>query len=106
LHQSLKCKHQVENPTLHFINAGRAAVGFSAPQRATHEQSIAAVTSLRIGEDLTQEDGALTSWANITTIRRRLNGGVEQILSKQAFPPAELMARLADLLGKAKTDRK
>ena len=40
--------------------------------------------------DLTAED------------RRRLNGGVEQILSKHAFPPAELMARLADLLGKAK----
>ena len=41
--------------------------------------------------DLTAED------------RRRLNGGVEQILSKHAFPPAELMARLGALLGKAKT---
>ena len=44
--------------------------------------------------DLTAED------------RQRLNGGVEQILSKHAFPPAELMARLGALLGKAKTDRK
>jgi len=40
--------------------------------------------------DLTAED------------RRRLNGGVEQILSKTASAPAELMARVADLLGKAK----
>jgi signal transduction histidine kinase/CheY-like chemotaxis protein len=40
--------------------------------------------------DLTAED------------RQRLNGGVEQILSKTAFAPAELMARVADLLGKAK----
>jgi CheY-like chemotaxis protein len=38
--------------------------------------------------------------------RRRLNGGVEQILSKHAFPPAELMARVGALLGKTKTDRK
>jgi len=44
--------------------------------------------------DLTAED------------RRRLNGGVEEILSKNAFVPKELMARVADLLGKAKTDRK
>jgi signal transduction histidine kinase/CheY-like chemotaxis protein len=44
--------------------------------------------------DLTAED------------RQRLNGGVEHILSKHAFPPAELMARVGDLLGKAKTDRK
>ena len=36
--------------------------------------------------DLTAED------------RRRLNGGVEQILSKHAFPPAELMARVCALL--------
>jgi signal transduction histidine kinase/CheY-like chemotaxis protein len=34
--------------------------------------------------------------------RRRLSGGVEQILSKHAFPPAELMARLGALLGEAK----
>jgi CheY-like chemotaxis protein len=40
--------------------------------------------------DLTAED------------RRRLNGGVEEILSKNAFVPKELMARVADLLGKAK----
>src|SRR5215469_9817415 len=36
--------------------------------------------------DLTAED------------RRRLNGGVEQILSKQAFPLAEMMARVCALL--------
>jgi CheY-like chemotaxis protein len=40
--------------------------------------------------DLTAED------------RRRLNGGVEEILSKNAFVPKELLARVADLLGKAK----
>ena len=40
--------------------------------------------------DLTAED------------RQRLNGGVEHILSKHAFPPAELMARVGALLGKAK----
>jgi len=44
--------------------------------------------------DLTAED------------RKRLSGGVEEILSKNAFVPKELMARVADLLGKAKTDRK
>ena len=36
--------------------------------------------------DLTAED------------RRRLSGGVEQILSKQAFPLAEMMARVCALL--------
>jgi CheY-like chemotaxis protein len=40
--------------------------------------------------DLTAED------------RKRLSGGVEEILSKNAFVPKELMARVADLLGKAK----
>jgi CheY-like chemotaxis protein len=34
--------------------------------------------------------------------RRRLNGGVEQILSKHSFPPAELMARVGTLLAEAK----
>ncbi len=33
---------------------------------------------------------------------RRLNGGVEQILSKHAFPPAELMARVGALLGETR----
>ena len=36
--------------------------------------------------DLTAED------------RRRLDGGVAQVLSKNAFAPAELMARVATLL--------
>jgi CheY-like chemotaxis protein len=40
--------------------------------------------------DLTAED------------RKRLSGGVEEILSKNAFVPKQLMARVADLLGKAK----
>jgi adenylate cyclase len=40
--------------------------------------------------DLTAED------------RRRLSGGVEKILSKHAFVPKELMARVADLLSQAK----
>jgi CheY-like chemotaxis protein len=44
--------------------------------------------------DLTAED------------RQRLNGGVEQILSKQAFPPAELMARLGALLEGTEKPRK
>jgi len=44
--------------------------------------------------DLTDED------------RRRLNGGVEQILSKHAFPPAELMARVAALLEGAEKPQK
>jgi len=44
--------------------------------------------------DLTAED------------RRRLNGGVEQILSKHAFPPAELMARLGALLGETRKAQK
>jgi CheY-like chemotaxis protein len=44
--------------------------------------------------DLTAED------------RRRLNGGVEQILSKQAFPPAELMARVGALLGETRKAQK
>jgi CheY-like chemotaxis protein len=39
--------------------------------------------------DLTTED------------RRRLNGGVEQILSKHSFPPAELMVRVGTLLAEA-----
>jgi CheY-like chemotaxis protein len=47
---------------------------------------VVVVTSL----DLTAED------------RRRLNGGVEQILSKHAFPPAELMARVGALLGETR----
>ena len=44
--------------------------------------------------DLTAED------------RRRLNGGVEQILSKHAFPPAELMARVGALLGETRKAQK
>ena len=44
--------------------------------------------------DLTDED------------RRRLNGGVEQILSKHAFPPAELMARVGALLGETRKAQK
>ena len=40
--------------------------------------------------DLTAED------------RRRLNGGVEQILSKSAYAPAELIARVGALLAEAK----
>jgi CheY-like chemotaxis protein len=44
--------------------------------------------------DLTAED------------RQRLNGGVEQILSKHAFPPAELMARLGALLGETRKAQK
>jgi CheY-like chemotaxis protein len=47
---------------------------------------VVVVTSL----DLTAED------------RRRLNGGVEQILSKHAFPPAELMASVGALLGETR----
>jgi adenylate cyclase len=34
--------------------------------------------------------------------RRRLNGGVEQIISKSAYAPAELIARVGALLGEAK----
>src|SRR6516162_1631090 len=44
--------------------------------------------------DLTAED------------RQRLNGGVEQILSKHAFPPAELMARVGALLGETRKGQK
>jgi CheY-like chemotaxis protein len=44
--------------------------------------------------DLTAED------------RQRLNGGVEQILSKHAFPPADLMARVGALLGEARKVQK
>jgi CheY-like chemotaxis protein len=44
--------------------------------------------------DLTAED------------RKRLSGGVEQILSKHAFPPAELMARLGALLGETQKAQK
>jgi CheY-like chemotaxis protein len=44
--------------------------------------------------DLTAED------------RRRLNGGVEQILSKHAFPPAELMVRLGALLAETRKAQK
>jgi GAF domain-containing protein/CheY-like chemotaxis protein len=44
--------------------------------------------------DLTAED------------RQRLNGGVEQILSKHAFPPAELMARVGALLGETRKAQK
>jgi DNA-binding response OmpR family regulator len=40
--------------------------------------------------DLTAED------------RQRLNDGVEQILSKHAFAPAELMARVRALLGETR----
>jgi len=47
---------------------------------------VVVVTSL----DLTAED------------RKRLSGGVEEILSKNAFVPKELMARVAALLGQAK----
>jgi hypothetical protein len=38
--------------------------------------------------------------------RRRLNGGVEQILSKSAHAPAELMKRVGALLGEAKRKAK
>ena len=34
--------------------------------------------------------------------RRRLNGGVEQILSKSAYAPAELMKRVGALLAEVK----
>jgi signal transduction histidine kinase/CheY-like chemotaxis protein len=51
---------------------------------------VVVVTSL----DLTAED------------RRRLSGGVEEILSKHAFPPAELMARLGALLGETRKTQK
>ena len=44
--------------------------------------------------DLTAED------------RQRLNGGVEQILSKHAFPPAELMARVGALLAETRKAQK
>ena len=44
--------------------------------------------------DLTAED------------RQRLNGGVEHILSKHAFPPAELLARLGALLEGTEKPRK
>ena len=44
--------------------------------------------------DLTAED------------RRRLSGGVEQILSKHAFAPAELMARVCALLEGVETPQK
>jgi len=44
--------------------------------------------------DLTAED------------RQRLNGGVEHILSKHAFPPAELMARVGALLGETRKAQK
>jgi len=44
--------------------------------------------------DLTAED------------RQRLSGGVEQILSKHAFPPAELMARVGALLGETRKAQK
>jgi CheY-like chemotaxis protein len=57
---------------------------------AWHDIPVVVVTSL----DLTAED------------RRRLNGGVEQILSKHAFPPAELMARLGTLLGETRKAHK
>jgi CheY-like chemotaxis protein len=44
--------------------------------------------------DLTAED------------HRRLNGGVEQILSKSAYAPAELIKRVGALLGEAKRKTK
>jgi CheY-like chemotaxis protein len=44
--------------------------------------------------DLTAED------------RRRLNGGVDQILSKHAFPPAELITRVGALLGEVRKVQK
>jgi CheY-like chemotaxis protein len=44
--------------------------------------------------DLTAED------------RQRLNGGVEHILSKHAFPPAELLARVGALLGETRKAQK
>ena len=37
---------------------------------------------------------------------RRLNGGVEQILSKHAFPPPELMVRLGALLAETRKAQK
>ena len=38
--------------------------------------------------------------------RRRLNGGVEQILSKSAYAPAELMKRVGALLAEVKRKTK
>jgi CheY-like chemotaxis protein len=38
--------------------------------------------------------------------RQRLSGGVEQILSKHAFTPAELMARIGALLGETRKAQK
>jgi CheY-like chemotaxis protein len=38
--------------------------------------------------------------------RRRLSGRVEKILSKHAFPPAELMTRLGALLGETRKVQK
>jgi DNA-binding response OmpR family regulator len=57
---------------------------------AWREIPVVVVTAL----DLTAED------------RRRLNGGVEQILSKHAFPLAKLMARVRALLEGAEKPRK
>jgi len=57
---------------------------------AWHNIPVVVVTAL----DLTAED------------RQRLNGGVEQILSKHAFAPAELMARLGALLGETRKAQK
>jgi signal transduction histidine kinase/DNA-binding response OmpR family regulator len=57
---------------------------------AWREIPVVVVTAL----DLTAED------------RQRLKGGVEQILSKHAFPPAELMARLGALLGETRKAHK
>jgi GAF domain-containing protein/DNA-binding response OmpR family regulator len=57
---------------------------------AWREIPVIVVTAL----DLTAED------------RRRLNGGVEHILSKHAFPPAELMARVGALLGETRKAQK
>ena len=44
--------------------------------------------------DLTAED------------RQRLDGGVKQVLSKSAFAPAELMARVGALLGETRKAQK
>ena len=41
-----------------------------------------------------------------TEDRRRLNGGVEKILLKSAYAPAELIARVVALLGEAKSQTK
>jgi CheY-like chemotaxis protein len=57
---------------------------------AWREIPVVVVTAL----DLTTED------------RRRLSGGVEQILSKHAFPLAELMARVCALLERGEKPRK